>query len=501
MRRRKMKRLTLALLIFFIVSSSAYGERRPAADLTLEAVQKQAYWYSLYNVAHLTMFSGMGKIMKGGGMTGIIEWLKGGGVQKAELVKDMYMISSVYAEGDPHFTQEVDLDNKRSMGWDREKMDKTLDPSAQAFTIIKSVTKNFHRDYHETKDNQRIAIAMYPEAKEMAKLLTESMMDDRGLFVSVSPDGKKGKPAPFDQVSVLWAFSDLASVSSDPEAPPYNDGDLARWSGEMADKAFEATKTLPPESIIDMAIAIEALGRYAAATDDKALRKEALGLILLYAEALRRGSKKTVTQMGLSVYGLIEAFRVTGNPAFMKEALRIFNRDMESLWDEKAGIYTNFKRSKRQFYTPFDVGAVLAALNSVLWFTLPSYDDPLNSGPDLAKKRYVRFFENALFISGLQRASGISLVEKRYVDREPQIHFAHPSLPQPEEAGGKFGIAPVYASEVTFENGKWVITNENFNTKEAMFLANMSVILNRHQADCFIPVERLTAKLLSDAGI
>ncbi len=187
-RRRKVKRRILALLFFFVASGLAYGERKPEANLTLEAAQKQAYWYSLYNVAHLTMFSGMGKIMKGGGMTGIIDWLKGGGVQKAELVKDMVMISSVYSEGDPHFTQSVDLNDKRSMGWDRKKMNKTLNPSAQAFTIIKSVTKNFHRDYHETRDNQRVAIAMYPEAKEMAKLLAEKMINDKGLFVSLSPE-------------------------------------------------------------------------------------------------------------------------------------------------------------------------------------------------------------------------------------------------------------------------------------------------------------------------
>ncbi len=163
--------------------------------------------------------------------------------------------------------------------------------------------------------------------------------------------------------------------------------------------------------------------------------------------------------------------------------------------------YTPISRDQKGTSTPpFRVGAVLAALNSIIWFSVPSYDDSLNSEPDLAKKRYVKFFENAMAISGLQRASGISLVEKRYVDREPQIHFAHPSLPQPEETGGRFGIAPVYASEVSFEDGRWVITNEKFNTKEAMFLANMSVIVNRHQVDSFIPVQRLMAKLLADAG-
>jgi hypothetical protein len=496
-----MKRLILTVVIFLVIWGVAYAGRKPADNFTFEAAQKQAYWYSLYNVAHLTMFSGMGEIMKGGGMTGIIEWLKGGGIQKAELVKDMYMISSAYKEGDPHFTQSVDLDNKRSMGWDREKMDRTLDPSAQAFTIIKSVTKNFHRDYHETRDNQRVAIAMYPEAKEMAKFLAEEMMDGRGLFVPLSPDGKKGKPIPLDQVTVLWAFSDLALVSTDPEVPPYNDSDLAQWATKMADKAFEATKNLPPESIIDRAIAIEALGRYGAATDEKSLRSETLRLIFRYGEDLTKASTRTITEMGLSVYGLIEASRVTGNLRFMKEALQIFNTDMESLWDEKAGVYANFKGSKKHVYTPFDVGAVLAALNSILWFTVPSYDDPLNSGPDLARKRYVAFFENAVVVSGMQQGSGISFVEKRYIDREPRIHFSHPALPMPEKAGGRFGIAPVYASQVTFEDGKWLVTDKRFNTKDAMFLANMSVILNRHQVDSFIPVQRLMAKLLADSGL
>ena len=46
-----------------------------------------------------------------------------------------------------------------------------------------------------------MAIAMYPEAKEMAKLLAEKMMDKKGLFVPLLPGGKKGKPSSFDQTT------------------------------------------------------------------------------------------------------------------------------------------------------------------------------------------------------------------------------------------------------------------------------------------------------------
>ncbi|MHC4458710.1 MAG: hypothetical protein ACYS0I_16815 [Planctomycetota bacterium] len=496
-----MKRFTITLLIFLVAAGEAWGERNPADNLTFEAAQKQAYWYSLYNVAHLTMFAGMGEIMKGGGMTGIIEWLKGGGVQKAELVKNMYMISSAYQQGDPQFTQQVDLDDKRSMGWDREKMDQTLSPSVQAFTIIKSVTKNFHRDYHETKDNQRVAIAMYPEAKVMAKLLAEKMMDDKGRFVPRSPKGQKENPSAFDQIAVLWAFSDLALVSSDPEVQPYNDSDLSQWSIKMADRAFKATRILPPQSIIEKSLAIEAYGRYAAATENSGLRKEALKLIKDFARQILKDNPKTITEMGLSVYGLAEAYRVTGVYDFLSKALKIFNTDMEKLWDENAGVYANSKNAKKYIYTPFDVGSVLAALNTVFWLAIPPYENPLDSGPSLARKRYVRFFENAVVISGMQQSSGIVLVEPVYLKREPEIHFAHPDLPLPEKAGGEFGRAPVYAGEVTYESGKWKVTDHRFKTTDAMFLATMSVILNRHQVDCFIPIERLTAKLVADAGV
>jgi hypothetical protein len=204
--------------------------------------------------------------------------------------------------------------------------------------------------------------------------------------------------------------------------------------------------------------------------------------------------------MGLSVYGLAEAYRVTGVYDFLSQALKIFNNDMEKLWDEKAGVYATSKDAKKYVYTPFNVGSVLAALNTVLWFAIPTYENPLDSGPSLARKRYVRFFENAMVISGMQQSSGIALVEPVYLKREPEIHFAHPALPLPESAGGEFGKAPVYAGEVTYKSGQWKVTDPRFKTKGAMFLATMSVILNRHQADCFIALERLTAKLLTGSG-
>lgn len=494
-----MKRFIVIFIALSFLAASAHAEQRHVNGLTFEAAQKQAYWYSLYNVAHLTMFSGLGEVMKGGGMTGLIEWVKERGVKKAELLKDMTMTSSVYAEGDPRFVKAVDLGNKKTMQWDRAKMNATLEPSAHAFTIIKSVTKNFHRDYHETDLNQRVAIAMYPQAKNMARLLTEKMINRDGLFVAITPDGKKMEPVPFDQIAALWALSDLALISSDPDVPPYNDSNLNEWATKWADRSFNAAKRLPPVTIIEKAIAIEAYGRYAAAAKDKGLRREAIRIIRIMAEGLQKGKPVSITEMGLSVYGLAEAYRVTGDHIFLERALSIFNNEMERLWDEKAGVYATLNGTKKYIYTPFDVGAVLSALNTVLWFAIPSYNRPQDSGPSLAERRYVRFFENAVVLSGMQQSSGVYLVETAYLKREKEDHFIHPSILSQDKAGGGFGIAPVYAGEVTYENGAWRVTEKRFKTMGAMFLANMSVILNRHQADCFIPLERLTARLIADA--
>lgn len=269
----------------------------------------------------------------------------------------------------------------------------------------------------------------------------------------------------------------------------------------MADEAFKATIYLPPKSIEEKALAIEAYGRYAAATENSRQRRESLSSIKELAHQIVKSNPKTIRQMGLSVYGLIDAYRLSGLYDFLNRALEIFDRDMEALWDEKAGVYATSPGTKRYIYTPFDVGAVLAGLNSILWFTLPSYDKPFNSGPDLAKKRYVRFFENAVVISGMQEASGVALVEHIYLESEPSINFTHPALPLPEKAGGRFGTAPVYASEVTYENRDWKVTNRRFRTRDAMFLAIISVLLNRSQIDCFVSIERLTHKLMSGAGI
>lgn len=189
-------------------------------------------------------------------------------------------------------------------------------------------------------------------------------------------------------------------------------------------------------------------------------------------------------------------FRVTGKYEHMDRALEIFNKEMESLWDKKAGVYATSKGASRYEYTPFDVGSVIASLNSVLWFALPSYEEPQSKGPQLAARRYVSFFENAVVLSGLQQSSGLYLVEPLYLKREPLNHFVHPALPEQTKAGGRYGIAPVYAGKVAFENGRWKVVDRNFRTRDAMFLSVMSVILNRHSADSFVPVEKILHRLI-----
>ncbi|MFQ6112219.1 MAG: hypothetical protein ACE5LX_09380, partial [Nitrospinota bacterium] len=81
-------------------------------------------------------------------------------------------------------------------------------------------------------------------------------------------------------------------------------------------------------------------------------------------------------------------------------------------------------------------------------------------------------------------------------EREPLLNFAHPALPDILSAGGRHGRAPVYAGEVTWERGRWRVTDSRFRTAEAMFLA--SALFNRSQLDPFIPLERLLSRLRED---
>jgi len=54
---------------------------------------------------------------------------------------------------------------------------------------------------------------------------------------------------------------------------------------------------------------------------------------------------------------------------------------------------------------------------------------------------------------------------------EPEIFFRYPDMPFSPMARGDYGIAPVFASSVTYSDGKWKI-DRTFDSAGAMHASN-----------------------------
>ncbi len=502
----------LAVLGLFLLRGGLPGE-----GPTPTTADYQAYWFGRYNFVTLVMLSGMGPELTP--TPQMIEKM----APMAELdpkdasMKGMHMVAGVYAGGDPRLPQRPDPMDMATMRWDEAKMDKTLTPAAQGYTLLKITAKGFHLAYHESPSEKFAAIMMIPQAKAIVKLLAR-MQTESGAFAPLGPDGKllPGKATAQDQIAVLWGLASFFLAVTDSSenyfAKAYHMlagmGDMVGMGSmqmnmpsmimslpvdevdalDLMNQGLQAVHSLldQPLSAAEQALAIEALGWFMVASDlsrnalNRTLRELALQDINTLADLLIRSEKPTLVDRALAVYGLVEASRLTGKAVHAQAALEAF-RQMEQLWDAQAGVYASAEGAQRYGYTPFTVGAVLAGLNAMRLF-----------GPrleaELATERFETFFENAVIRSGLMQATGYPMmVPEHYRKREPIEHFTTAALKTPKESGK----ASVYASEVVYENGQWQVTNPRFDTAQAMFLANMSVLLHEETTDGFTPLRRL----------
>src|SRR3546814_11157331 len=75
--------------------------------------------------------------------------------------------------------------------------------------LIKITSPEFHLNFHDDKADKRIALMMLPQAQAQARVLEETLVNDRGLFAARRPDGTFAEPRAGDQAVVLWGISNL----------------------------------------------------------------------------------------------------------------------------------------------------------------------------------------------------------------------------------------------------------------------------------------------------
>jgi hypothetical protein len=451
----------------------------------MENIDPATYWASISNLANPIMFSGLGEEIEIS-MTQRDDWLRRAGFTKRPSMEGLAVVGPVYAAGSPEFVERPDYGDPATLRWDPASFDSTLDPGAQAWALLKITSPEFHLQYHDLPANKLAALMMIPQATAQAKLLEEKLLTPPGVFAPRMPSGRFGAATPRDQVAVLWAVSSLISAATsdadDYWHEAYRDLVDAEEYRPLAETAFAAVRALPPQDPATYAIGIEALGRYAlvAPADE---RSQALEIARAWAQSLMTpNARGDLEDIALSIYGLAEASRLLDDTTFLVGAAQLFRQRLLPLWNDRVEVFRNQPDQERIVYTPFTVGAVIAALDALRWY-----------GPrelrSEAAHLYPTFFENAIVRSGLLRSSPLPLVQPEYLKEEPAASFAHPTLTLPEESG----VAPVFAGEVVYENGNWMVTDSLFLSEPSLFLCNMLAVRSGDRVDTFLPAADLAA--------
>lgn len=315
---------------------------------------------------------------------------------------------------------------------------------------------------------------------------------------------KDGRSLLYDQASLLWAFSeyfyfaDPGRDRSDPtyasaydnwdkvfgENTPY-DGSLmerkymhlARGLANVVVRNLDAMHRDPQTGALvsewapggrrgtvvrtaDLNMAILALANYHhhLIKAEPALAARAGELLRLQADFLREhlqnpdgtfaegydlatghklGDQVTLLSQASAIRGLLRAYQELSMPAYLETARKAYRVMNEKLWDSQRGLYRSQLGASTTVYTPMNLAAALGAVREIILVTRDAAEIP----------RYKRFWVQGVDSSGIQQAeyeeTGETDFSKKDVDDD--------GIPRIEAAGGKYGIAPVYAERVEIE--------------------------------------------------
>ncbi|MDZ7687266.1 MAG: plasmid stabilization protein [Halobacteriales archaeon] len=435
-------------------------------------------------------------------------------------VSNPNLIFAAFTEGDPSFTQEPVLEDDTgrpdasTTAWDPESLSGVVSPSSLAWTHLKGVTwaKNFQN--HSDLLPQQMAPLF------RAQLLTT--LAQVGVNAALLIGGSRGngalthgdswellslyRPAegriedetrrPHHHSAMLWFLSDLNSMAQNgwfgydspqpllprtegadsamsppvPEGKPANIQGITDGVAETTMNLFSAEDVASQESTRSVGLMLGAVGYYAPQSGSDELRSAtaeyANGLAGVIEENLagngmvENGAENQSATQGIVGQGLVWASEMDGVD-HTSTAEDVLGYMTDTLWDEDAGTFASGEGDDTYMITARDAGDITGGMNAA--------DEVL--GMSGTQETYATFFNNTLRRGRLQRAER---PETRNRDFEYQ-------LPLEPEAGGEYGQAAVYNTEVEYDTGadEWSVTDETFTTAQALYLANQEIWISQ----------------------
>lgn len=456
-----------------------------AAEFKFVHALEEAYWYSRYNLGSLVMKSNLGETFKPGpemveAMVKMVsdEW------STAVPAKNAALLKRVFNGGNPSYINASNnIDNDfNNFRWAPVESSKT---SAAAFgwVLMKEIewVKQFNIDFH-FGDPMRVNIPGAQERFAGLVLCAESLMqlkeyqENENLFDFSNIVGQ------YVALKAIANFSQYLTVKN--SFRPFMRENrcallasmmLGKTAEEISESFLQTAKSLyqkidRPTTIPELSEAIQSLIWYAYANqaDRMAIKTQ----IIAYGQELAGLKASNPVDQAHMIRALIEIGRVTDSPRYMKLAARQYSEFATSFNSEK-GIFNGFFT-----YNTSDVAVLIGALNSLKLFVAGRVDQ------EQVENILVKFFDTILNQAGMQISA--PPVEKipPYERRDDSMLHRHPSLPVPALAGGEFGIAPVFASEVSMKSGHWERVN-SFDSAGAMQLASEFLWLHHAEVNGF----------------
>ena len=479
--------LILSMPVFPLIAENTSGLRAGNPTFNSTAAEEEGYWYSRYNLGNLVMRSGLGdtfmpdmQMIKAMVKMADANPLDG---DTAIPPKNPALLKTVYASASPRYITKFNPKDYGSQRWNPASFDKTITTEALGWTIIKESEwgKQFHVDEHFGTVNDNFGaqwrfagLVLVAEAKMQAQFALTKLKNYQGLITN--SDGKVNWNG---QWVFLEALSDLGHTLSLAALPHsttnrYRDLKASQMFLNAADNLFTSLTTRIPSATNELSLAIQSLVWYASATNNVFYTEKAKTLIDSFGNKLINTTKNNATERAYAVRGLIEAYRVTENDTFINNAAQNFNRLSQS-YSSSFGYFIG-----QNNYTIDDIAVILGAINSTKLF----------AGDRVNQKRveqiFTGFFESAVNLSGLQQSAPPKGIAKgKFEQYHPDIYYAYPGIPIPPKAGGKFGTAPVFGSEIKQISGSWKLVNPRFNSAGAMHASNEFIWFHNDEVNGF----------------
>lgn len=149
------------------------------------------------------------------------------------------------------------------------------------------------------------------------------------------------------------------------------------------------------------------------------------------------GERPTLLSQALGIRGLLRAYQELGEVHYLAAAKKAYSAMNEKLWDSQCGLYRSEAGVNVSTYTPMNLAATLGAMREMILVTRNASEI----------ERYKRFWVQAVNSSGIQQSEYEETGDADMARRDGDAD----GIPRMEFAGGKHGIAPVFAGRVEIE--------------------------------------------------